>query len=69
MSRHGSPPKVCPELVRALADADTEDIEDKLAGIRVTENGLATRLNAARRTIRAMEIELRRRAEGGRHDA
>ena len=65
MTRHGTPPKVCPELVRALADADTEDIEDKLAGMRVTENGLATRLNAARRTIRAMEIELRRRAEGG----
>lgn len=54
MTRHGTPPKVCPELVRALADADTEDIEDKLAGMRVTENGLATRLNAARRTIRAM---------------
>ena len=35
MTRHGSPPKVCPELVRALADADTEDIEDKLAGMRV----------------------------------
>ena len=63
MTRHGSPPKVGPELVRALADADTEDIEDKLAGMRVTENGLATRLNAARRTIRAMEIELRRRAD------
>lgn len=65
MTRPGSPPKVCPELVRALAYATTEKIEAHLAGMRVTENGLATRLNAARRTIRAMEIELRRRAEGG----
>ena len=65
MTRYGTPPKVCPELVRALADAATDDIEDNLATMRVQEQGLARRLNATRRTIRAMEIELRRRARGG----
>ena len=65
MARHGSPPNVCPELVRALADADTEDIEKMLASRRATANGLARRLNDARREVEAMEIELRRRGNAG----
>ena len=63
MTRHGTPPKVDAAIAAAIAGAETADLESGVATMRVQEQGLARRLNAARRTIRAMEIELRRRAD------
>lgn len=65
MTRHGTPPKVDAAIAAAIAEAETADLESGVATMRVQEQGLARRLNATRRTIREIEIELRRRAEGG----
>ena len=65
MTRHGTPQKIDAAIAAAIAEAETADLESGVATMRVQEQGLPRRLNATRRTILEMEIELRRRARGG----
>ena len=58
-----SAPRIDATLAAAIGEADSGTIRAEMKALQAAEGDMARKLNATRRTIEAMKIELRRRDE------